>query len=152
MNVSFLVSIQLCLLTQVITSKGFKVGRGGQQALVVHWVSICYPFQYRIGFNGYNLLRCILETSRGKGGGGSACVIIKERKSDGSKCLTLSLVAKLSLGVSSDCEPVAHTAGPKEDACSSATLFSVRCLVTMSWWSKPTMRFDMAKQLYGYYC
>ncbi len=70
-----------------------------------------------------------------------ACVITKEkRKTRGSICLTLSLVAKLSLGVSSDWEPVAHTVGPKEDACSSATLFSVRCLVTMSWWSEPTMK------------
>ncbi len=61
-NVFLAWCIQLCLLTQVITSKGFKVGRGGQQAFVVHRVSICYPLQYRVGFNGYNLLRCILES------------------------------------------------------------------------------------------
>lgn len=47
--------------------------------------------------------------------------------------LTASLVARLSLGVSSDWEPAAHPTGPKGGNWSSAALFSVRCLVTMSW-------------------
>lgn len=49
-----------------------------------------------------------------------------------SVCLTPSLVARLSLGVSSDWEPAAQAMGPRE-AWSSAALFSVRCLVSMSW-------------------
>lgn len=47
--------------------------------------------------------------------------------------LTASLVARLSLGVSSDWEPAAHTTGPRGGNWSSAALFSARCLVTMSW-------------------
>lgn len=48
--------------------------------------------------------------------------------------LTASLVARLSLGVSSDCEPAAQPAAPRGGSSwSSAPLFSVRCLVTMSW-------------------
>lgn len=50
-----------------------------------------------------------------------------------SVCLTPSLVARLSLGVSSDWEPAAQATGPRVEAWSSAALFSVRCLVTMSW-------------------
>ena len=46
---------------------------------------------------------------------------------------TASLVARLSLGVSSDWEPPAQAAGPRDEAWSLAVLFSVRCLVTMSW-------------------
>lgn len=47
--------------------------------------------------------------------------------------LTASLVARLSLGVSSDWEPAAHATGPSGGNWSSAALFSARCLVTMSW-------------------
>lgn len=46
--------------------------------------------------------------------------------------LTASLVARLSLGVSSDWEPAAHATGPRGGNWSSAALFSARCLVTMS--------------------
>lgn len=46
--------------------------------------------------------------------------------------LTASLLAKLSLGVSSDWESAAQATGLGGGRCSSAALFSVRCLVTMS--------------------
>lgn len=46
--------------------------------------------------------------------------------------LTASLLARLSLGVSSDWESAAQTAGLRRGSCSSAAFFSVRCLVTSS--------------------
>lgn len=46
--------------------------------------------------------------------------------------LTASLLAKLSLGVSSDWESAAQAAGLRGAKWSSAAFFSVRCLVTMS--------------------
>lgn len=50
----------------------------------------------------------------------------------GGALLTASLVARLSLGVSSDCEPAAQPVAPSRGSWSLAPLFSVRCLVTMS--------------------
>lgn len=46
--------------------------------------------------------------------------------------LTASLLAKLSLGVSSDWESAAQATGLRGGKWSSAAFFSVRCLVTMS--------------------
>lgn len=46
--------------------------------------------------------------------------------------LTASLLAKLSLGVSSDWESAAQATGLRGAKWPSAAFFSVRCLVTMS--------------------
>lgn len=46
--------------------------------------------------------------------------------------LTASLLARLSLGVSSDWESAAQATGLRRGKCSSAAFFSVRCLVTSS--------------------
>lgn len=46
--------------------------------------------------------------------------------------LTASLLAKLSLGVSSDWESAAQATGLRRGKSSSAAFFSVRCLVTSS--------------------